>query len=236
MLPFSPAQAQPRTPIGLVRWACAATAFALVGCAQMKSDWAYRQIVVGTTTQSQALAMLPAPAKSTTVSVTCLQGRETPPSRDAVVILVDESGTVTGKARVKAWQEHYGVVKKGVTSFELILQPDRLGQMIDEGPVARLRDVYDLLEKKQYDRLSDQAHALVCAAILRTLEAMPDVVVKPSHQQRFADVLAAIPPNGAVEIRTLPGKRYEIRYDAESQTMGKIVFPDATDNDASRSP
>jgi len=59
---------------------------------------------------------------------------------------------------------------------------------------------------------------------------MPDVIVKPSKQQRFADMLSPIPPNGTVEIRTRPGKLYEIRYTVESTTRGKIVFPDSLEN------
>lgn len=225
---------QPEAPangsLRIVGMACVLAWVGLAGCAEMKSDWAYRQIKVGRTTQSEAIAMLPASAQKTTVSLASWQARDRPPRRDAILILVDELGAVTGKARVRAWQEHYGVVKKSVTSFELVMLSADLDEVIDEGPVARLRNLYDRLEKKQYDRQADQAHALVCAAILRTLEALPDVAVKPSKQQRFANMLAALPPNGTVEIRTRPGKIYEVRYAAESTTMGKMVFPDSPEN------
>jgi hypothetical protein len=210
--------------------AAAMIAPALLGCSEMKSDWAYRRIQVGQTTQTEAVALLPDTAQKTTVSLALWQARERPLSRDAIVILLDDTGAVTGKARVKARLEHYGFAKKWVTVFDLILRAESDERIIDEGPVARLRDLYDRLEKKQYDRQADQAHALVCAAILRTLEAMPDVTVKPSKQQRFADMLGALPPNGDVTLRIQPGKLYEIRYTAESTTMGKIVFPDSPEN------
>ena len=213
------------------------------GCSGWKAQWAYDRLEVNQASQSEARSMLPGdvietpvPGKETgsgpvvcltPVSLFYFKEGKTPPAQELILFLLDPKGLVVGKLWVKSRQEHWGVAKKTVASLkgELAAVSDPNGG--EGGPAGQLRLVCQKLRKKQFDFSADRAHAVACAAILRTLEALPGVTASPADHQHFAAHLTLIPPNGSVVIKTTERQSYQFDYRSSSTSRGKLTYSPA---------
>lgn len=196
----------------------------LSGCSPWRSRWAFERIEILETTQTGAANVMPAPVKTTTVSLVHFQEAKSPPRREALVCVLDRQGQVVGKIAVQTRRENWGLAKKESASVqaELALLPEK--QNPDAGPVYQLRTYLGMLRKKQGEFVKDQGHALACAAILRILETMPGVTTSATDRQQFAGMLEVLPPNGALTCSITDRRTYLFIYKASTARRARVTF------------
>ena len=196
----------------------------LSGCSPWRSRWAFERIEVLETTQTGAANVMPAPVKTTAVSLVPFKEAKNPPGLEALVCVLDRQGQVVGKIAVQTRRENWGLAKKESASVQAELAPLPEKQNPDAGPVYQLRAVLGMLRRKQGEFVKDQGHALACAAILRILETLPGVTTSAPDRQQFADMLELDAPNRTLTCSVTDRRTYLFVYQVSTARRARVTY------------
>jgi len=189
------------------------------GCGSWQVEQSYGRIVLGQTSAENAARLMPKPVNAGPAGLVHYKhDRSMGQDRhQALVLLLAGTGQVQGRMRATVQLRRWGNRLRRSAEFEAEL-PGRFAPTDQAGPVGALRTALDYLSRRPFDRAAIQAQALLAAAVIRTLSAVPDVHTSQHQQQRYAAQLEMIPPNGYYQVSRASAETFRIYYRSADTT------------------
>ena len=133
----------------------------------------------------------------------------------STMALLTGTSRVQGKLRVLVSTHQWGSYLSTDAELEAEL-PGKLVSSDRTGPVAVLQEVLEQLARPPFDKPAVQGQALVAAAVIRTLQAIPGADVSQKRHGRYASQLELIPAGGHYEISKASADTFRVSYRAKS--------------------
>jgi len=189
------------------------------GCGSWQVGQSYGRIVLGRTSAENAARLMPKPVNAGPAGLVHYKHDKSmgQDRYQALVLLLAGTGQVQARMRATVQLQRWGNRLRRSAEFEAEL-PGRFASTDQAGPVGALRTALDYLSRRPFDQAAIQGQALVAAAVIRTLSAIPDVHTSQHRQQRYAAQLEMIPPNGYYQVSRASAETFRIYYRAADTT------------------
>ena len=184
---------------------CVAALFQF-GCAQ----WNYDNIRVGQELRDQARALPEARSRRTEAGL-CFLDRDMLGKSDAIVVLLTRDQRVYGKLHASYERRNLGFRVESHYQLAGVLDPE-VGQFHAVGPVDTVRAVLDELTDDITDALTQEAHGLVAAGLMRLLQRWPHIGEEGLAYPQLNDMLERVPAGGRAGIAVNEEGMYVLEY------------------------